>query len=74
MSFLTWNKLIFLFTLSFIIVASIGWQQPYTSSMSWSQQRTTSENNTITFLDIDGIEDTIISRVHSSNSYKDQAS
>jgi Arf-GAP/coiled-coil/ANK repeat/PH domain-containing protein len=74
MSFLTWNRLILWFTLSFIIVTSIGWQRPYTSSMSGSQQRTASESSTGTSLDIDGTEDTIISRVHSSSSYRDQAS
>ncbi|KAH8938933.1 hypothetical protein BDL97_15G009800 [Sphagnum fallax] len=49
-------------------------QRPYTSSMSGSQQRTASESSTGTSLDIDGTEDTIISRVHSSSSYRDQAS
>jgi hypothetical protein len=65
-----------LITLSFINVTSIGWQRAYRSPMSGSHQRTASESSTLSTasLDTDAVEDTAISRGHSSSSYRDYAS
>ncbi len=59
----------------FINIVSIDWQRSYRSPMSGSHQRTPSESSTLsaTSTDIDAVDDTAMSKGHSSSSHRDHA-